>query len=145
MRPLTILALVVSTPVVVFSANVTNPSVSHSYSPGMDQTKYFEEDFYCHHIVAVDENGDAMLPVVTRTKAGDGSFHYTAKSFLLDDEDMRGAKVNSAALASDAASGKLTQPPPYNKQMMVALNQENGPQTSSNFSAGSKCFKATAA
>lgn len=88
---------------------------------GANQKTYAEGDFYCHHIIAVDEDGSAVLPVVTKSTAKDGTFHYTATSMRLDDEDMRGATVDSAALAHAAASGTINQPVPYNPQMAVAL------------------------
>jgi len=90
------------------------------YTSGSAQTQYFTHDFYCHHIIAVDEDGNALLPLVARAQGGGNTFNYTATNVPLADEDTRYARVNSAALADDAASGN-TSPPPYNPRMAAAL------------------------
>jgi hypothetical protein len=73
---------------------------------------------YEHHILAVDEDGSALLPKVERSLARDGTYRYKASDEPLDGEEIRGAKVNSDLLKAEAPGG---QPQPYNKRMEVAL------------------------
>jgi hypothetical protein len=55
---------------------------------------------YCHHILAVDADGNALMPWVTRTLATDGSNAYQARTTKLCGEDTRGAKIDAATLAA---------------------------------------------
>jgi len=86
-----------------------------------EQAKVYDTNFYCHHIIAVDEDGNGLLPLITRSTNSDGTFHYSAKNTPLADEDIRGAKVNSAALQAAALSGSAAGPPPFNSRMATAL------------------------
>ncbi len=86
-----------------------------------NQATFYTGNFYCHHIIAVDEDGNALLPLITRSQGSDGSFRYSAKCVTLADEDIRGAKVNPAALAEAAASGDVSGPAPFNARMADAL------------------------
>ena len=90
-------------------------------SSASSQKKYFEQNFYCHHIIAVDEDGSALLPLVTRSQAADKTFQYKARSIPLAGEDLRGAKVNPAQLQAALKSGDTEGPVPYNSQMVAAL------------------------
>ena len=85
------------------------------------QNEYFGRDFYCHHIIAVDEDGNGLLPIITRSKNNDGSYHYSAKYVPLAGEDVRGARVNSLQLREAARSGNFYGPKPFNSQMALAL------------------------
>jgi hypothetical protein len=58
---------------------------------------------YQHHILAVDEDGSALLPTVQRSLAKDGIYRYRASHKILDGEEIRGAKVNSTVLKAAAA------------------------------------------
>jgi len=61
---------------------------------------------YQHHILAVDEDGSALLPKVERSLARDGTYRYKAHHNPLDGEEIRGAKVNSTLLKAVAAGEK---------------------------------------
>ena len=61
---------------------------------------------YQHHILAVDEDGSALLPIVERGLAKDGTYRYRASHKMLDGEEIRGAKVNSTLLKAVAAGEK---------------------------------------
>ena len=68
---------------------------------------------YCHHILAVDADGNALLPRVSRTPAADGSWRYRATNVKLAGEDTRGARFDAATVAAlfrggpgDAAGGE---------------------------------------
>src|SRR6266513_591405 len=71
---------------------------------------------YQHHIVAVDEDGSALLPVVERRLVKDRTYRYRASHKMLDGEEIRGAKVNSALLKA-AATGEKPKEQPYNDRM----------------------------
>ena len=73
---------------------------------------------YEHHIVAIDEDGSALLPIIERSPAKDGTYRYKASHKLLDGEEIRGAKVNSKLLNAAMAGEK---PRPFNDRMAVAL------------------------
>src|SRR4029077_296035 len=73
---------------------------------------------YQHHILAVDEDGSALLPTVERSLAKDGTYRYKASHKILDGEEIRGAKVNSKLLKAEAPGDK---PLPYNDRMAIAL------------------------
>jgi hypothetical protein len=73
---------------------------------------------YEHHILAVDEDGSALLPTVERSPAKDGTYRYKASHKKLEGEEIRGAKVNSDLLKAEAPGDK---PLPYNKRIEVAL------------------------
>ena len=73
---------------------------------------------YEHHILAVDEDGSALLPTVERSPAKDGTYRYKASHKILDGEEIRGAKVNSKLLKAEPPG---TNPLPYNHRMEVAL------------------------
>ncbi len=57
-------------------------------------------DSYCHHILAVDADGNALLPRVSRTKDADGTWRYHATNVKLAGEDTRGAKFDAATVAA---------------------------------------------
>jgi len=61
---------------------------------------------YEHHILAVDEDGNALVPIVQRTLAKDGTYRYRASHKILDGEETRGAKVNSALLKAGGGWGE---------------------------------------
>jgi hypothetical protein len=75
---------------------------------------------YQHHILAVDEDGSALLPIVERSLAKDGTFRYKASHTVLDGEEIRGAKVNSA-LRKAVTDGEKPRERPFNDRMEVAL------------------------
>jgi hypothetical protein len=75
---------------------------------------------YQHHILAVDEDGSALLPIVERSLAKDGSYRYRASHKILDGEEIRGAKVNSTLLKAAAAEEKPRERP-FNERMAIAL------------------------
>jgi pimeloyl-ACP methyl ester carboxylesterase len=75
---------------------------------------------YQHHILAVDEDGNALVPIVQRTLAKDGTYRYRASHKMLDGEEIRGAKVNSALLKA-AATGEKPKEQPYNDRMATVL------------------------
>jgi hypothetical protein len=62
------------------------------------QRAFFEKDTYCHHVLAVDADGNALLPRVTKTIASDGTPRYRAKIEMLAGEDTRGAKLDADEL-----------------------------------------------
>ena len=62
---------------------------------------------YEHHILAVDENGSALVPIVQRSLAKDGTYRYSASHKMLDGEEIRGAKVNSALLKAAGGRGEI--------------------------------------
>src|SRR5215469_17561777 len=82
---------------------------------------------YEYHILAVDEDGSALLPTVQRTVVKDGTYRYKASHKMLDGEEIRGAKVNSTLLKAVAPGEK---PKPYNDRMATALQ---GRQVLSNY------------
>src|SRR5678809_153116 len=53
--------------------------------------------FYAHHIIAVDEDGNGLMPHVTTVQNKDG-LHYTARWEKLAGEDTRGEKGAKEAL-----------------------------------------------
>ena len=57
-------------------------------------------DSYCHHILAVDADGNALLPRVSRTQGADGFWRYHATNVKLAGEDTRGAKFDAAAVTA---------------------------------------------
>jgi hypothetical protein len=73
---------------------------------------------YQHHILAVGEDGSALLPIVQRSMAKDGT--YKANHKMLDGEEIRGAKVNSMLLKVVAA-GEKPKEQPYNDRMATVL------------------------
>ena len=75
---------------------------------------------YQHHILAVDEDGNALVPIVQRTLAKDGTYRYSASHKILDGEETRGAKVNSALLKA-AEAGEKPKEQPYNNRMATVL------------------------
>jgi pimeloyl-ACP methyl ester carboxylesterase len=75
---------------------------------------------YQHHILAVDEDGNALVPIVQRSLAKDGTYRYSASHKILDGEEIRGAKVNSALLNAVAA-GEKPKEQPYNDRMATVL------------------------
>ncbi len=75
---------------------------------------------YQHHILAVDEDGNALVPIVQRTLAKDGTYRYRASHKMLDGEEIRGAKVNSTLLKA-AETGEKPKELPYNDRMAIAL------------------------
>jgi hypothetical protein len=75
---------------------------------------------YQHHILAVDEDGNALVPIVQRSLAKDGAYRYRASHKTLDGEEIRGAKVNSGLLKAAAAVEKPKELP-YNDRMAIAL------------------------
>jgi hypothetical protein len=75
---------------------------------------------YQHHILAIDEDGSALLPIVQRSLAKDGTYRYSASHKILDGEEIRGAKVNSTVLKA-AAAGEKPKEEPYNDRMATAL------------------------
>src|SRR5436305_2548205 len=75
---------------------------------------------YQQHIIAVDEDGSALLPVVERSLAKDGTYRYKARHKMLDGEEIRGAKVNSTLLKAVAA-GEKPRERPFNDRMAIAL------------------------
>jgi hypothetical protein len=75
---------------------------------------------YQHHILAVDEDGSALLPIVERSLVKDGTYRYRASHKMLDGEEIRGAKVNSTLLKAVAAGAKPKEQP-YNDRMATVL------------------------
>ena len=75
---------------------------------------------YQHHILAVDEDGSALLPIVQRSLVKDGTYRYTATHKMLDGEEIRGAKVNSTLLRT-AIAGQKPKERPYNDRMATVL------------------------
>jgi hypothetical protein len=75
---------------------------------------------YQHHILAVDEDGNALVPIVQRTLAKDGTYRYRASHKKLDGEETREAKVNSALLKA-ATAGAEPKEQPYNGRMETVL------------------------
>jgi hypothetical protein len=75
---------------------------------------------YQHHILAVDEDGSALLPIVERSLAKDGTYRYRTSHKMLDGEEIRGAKVNSTLLKAVAA-GEKPRERPFNDRMATAL------------------------
>jgi pimeloyl-ACP methyl ester carboxylesterase len=75
---------------------------------------------YQHHILAVGEDGSALLPIVQRSMAKDGTYRYKANHKMLDGEEIRGAKVNSMLLKAVAA-GEKPKEQPYNDRMATVL------------------------
>ncbi|PWT77622.1 MAG: hypothetical protein C5B58_16510, partial [Acidobacteria bacterium] len=75
---------------------------------------------YQHHILAVDEDGSALLPIVQRSLAKDGTYRYRASHKMLDGEEIRGAKVNSSLLKA-AVAGEKPKEQPYNDRMATVL------------------------
>src|SRR6266496_5835818 len=75
---------------------------------------------YQHHILAVDEDGNALVPIVQRALAKDGTYRYSASHKILDGEETRGAKVNSALLKA-AEAGEKPKEQPYNDRMATVL------------------------
>jgi pimeloyl-ACP methyl ester carboxylesterase len=75
---------------------------------------------YQHHILAVDEDGSALLPIVERGLAKDGTYRYRASHKMLDGEEIRGAKVNSTLLKA-VAGGEKPKEQPYNDRMATVL------------------------
>jgi hypothetical protein len=75
---------------------------------------------YQHHILAVDEDGSALLPIVERSLVKDGTYRYRASHKMLDGEEIRGAKVNSTLLKAVAA-GERPRERPFNDRMATAL------------------------
>jgi len=75
---------------------------------------------YQHHILAVDEDGNALVPIVQRTLAKDGTYRYRASHEKLDGEETREAKVNSALLKA-ATAGENPKERPYNDRMATVL------------------------
>ncbi len=73
---------------------------------------------YQHHIVAVDEAGNALTPIVQRSLAKDGTYRYKAHHEILNGEEIRGAKVDSNLLKTAAPGQK---PVPYNNRMATVL------------------------
>ena len=79
------------------------------------QRKFFEQNHYCHHILAVDADGNALVPQVTRTDGGSDKLpRYHADTVKLAGEDTRGARLDFAELvargAEAAAAGKRYTP-----------------------------------
>src|SRR5262249_31454414 len=66
---------------------------------------------YQHHILAVDEDGNAVVPIVQRTLAKDGTYRYRADHKMLDGEETRGANVNSTLLKAATAEENPTERP----------------------------------
>jgi hypothetical protein len=75
---------------------------------------------YQHHILAVDEDGSALLPIVERSLVKDGTYRYRASHKMLDGEEVRGAKVNSTLLKA-ATLGEKPKEQPYNDRMATVL------------------------
>jgi pimeloyl-ACP methyl ester carboxylesterase len=75
---------------------------------------------YQHHILAVDEDGSALVPIVQRSVTKDGTYRYSATHKMLNGEEIRGAKVNSALLKAIAA-GEKPKEQPYNDRMATVL------------------------
>src|SRR5215470_9782090 len=75
---------------------------------------------YEHHILAVDEDGSALSPIVERSMARDGTYRYKASHKPLGGEETRGAKVNSKLLKA-ATAGEKPKEEPFNYPMEVAL------------------------
>ncbi len=75
---------------------------------------------YQHHILVIDEDGSALVPIVQRSLANDGTFRYRASHKTMDGEEIRGAKVNSALLKT-ATPGERTKEPLFNDRMATAL------------------------
>jgi pimeloyl-ACP methyl ester carboxylesterase len=75
---------------------------------------------YQHHILAVDEDGSALLPIVERSLARDGTYRYKARHTMLDGEEIRGAKVNST-LRKAVATEEKPRELPFNDRMAIAL------------------------
>ena len=75
---------------------------------------------YQHHILAVDEDGNALVPIVQRTLAKDGTYRYRASHKKLDGEETREAKVNSALLKA-AIAGEKAKELPFNDRMAAVL------------------------
>jgi hypothetical protein len=63
-----------------------------------EATEYKKDIDYQHHILVVDEDGSALVPIVNRSLAKDGTYRYRASHKKLDGEETREAKVNSALL-----------------------------------------------
>jgi len=68
----------------------------------------------------IDEDGSALVPIVQRSLANDGTFRYRASHKTMDGEEIRGAKVNSALLKT-ATPGERTKEPLFNDRMATAL------------------------
>ena len=77
-------------------------------------------EWYSHHIMAVDEDGNALRPIITISGALE-SRHYTAYYKKLEGEETRGARVDSSALKRAVAAHMQTNPPPFSKGMEIAL------------------------
>ena len=75
---------------------------------------------YQRHILAIDEDGSALVPIVQKSLANDGTYRYRASHKPLDGEEIRGAKVNSALLKT-ATHGEKLKEPPFNDRMATAL------------------------
>ena len=75
---------------------------------------------YQHHILAVDEDGSALLPIVERRLVKDRTYRYRASHKMLDGEETREAKVNSALL-KPACAGEKPKERPYNDRMETVL------------------------
>jgi len=75
---------------------------------------------YQRHILAIDEDGSALVPIVQRSLAKDGTYRYRASHKPLDGEEIRGAKVNSALLKT-ATPGEKPKEPLFNDRMATAL------------------------
>jgi hypothetical protein len=75
---------------------------------------------YQHHILAVDDDGSTLLPIVQRSLVKDGTYRYKANHKMLDGEEIRGAKVNSTLLKAVAARQKPKEQP-YNDRMATVL------------------------
>ncbi len=73
----------------------------------VSQRAYFNEDPWCPHILAVDADGNALLPRVTRTiDPGDGLPRYQVTTEKLAGEDTRGARVDLAPLKNNPNNGR---------------------------------------
>src|SRR5437667_4118727 len=75
---------------------------------------------YQHHILAVDEDGSALMPIVQRSLEKDGTYRYKASHKKLDGEETREAKVNSALLKA-APAGEKPKELPFNDRMPTVL------------------------
>ena len=64
------------------------------------QACFNDPSSYCHHILAVDADGNALMPWVTCVSASDGSRSYQAGTAKLFGEDTRGAKIDAVKLAA---------------------------------------------
>lgn len=76
--------------------------------------------WYEHHILAIDEDGNALIPNVvvggsTEAPAYKGSWKR------MDGENTRKARVHSAALMQAAKEGIAIDPPPFSEGMVEAL------------------------